>query len=97
MPIKDPEPWERLATARESKLMSQKALAEIIDVDPVSVNRWEHGNSRPDWDNLRKLSKALGVSIDYLLSNDDMGIFNAEETDTLLEAARIVQKKVIKK
>ena len=97
MPIQNPEPWERLTTARESKNMSQKALADILSVDPVSVNRWEHGNSRPDWENLRKISKALGVSIDYLLSNDDMEIFGIEETDTLLKAAKILQSKVTKK
>ena len=97
MPIQNHEPWERLTTARESKNMSQKALADILGVDPVSVNRWEHGNSRPDWENLRKISKALGVSIDYLLSNDDMEIFDADDTDTLLKAAKILQKKVTKK
>ena len=97
MPIQNPEPWKRLTTVRESKNMSQKALADILSVDPVSVNRWEHGNSRPDWENLRKISKALGVSIDYLLSNDDMEIFGIEETDTLLKAAKILQSKVTKK
>ena len=97
MPIQNPEKWVRLTMARESKEMSQKTLADILGVDPVSVNRWEHGNSRPDWENLRKISKALGVSIDYLLSNDDMEIFDAEETDTLLKAAKILQKKVTKK
>ena len=97
MPIQDPEPWERLTTARESKNMSQKALADILSVDPVSVNRWEHGNSRPDWENLRKISKALGVSIDYLLSNDDMEIFDADETATLLKAASIIKAKAAEK
>lgn len=97
MPIQNPEKWVRLTQARESKNMSQRALADIIGVDPVSMNRWEHGNSRPDWDNLRKLSKALGVTIDYLLSNDDMELFDAEETATLLNAAMIINKKVAKK
>ena len=97
MPIQNPEKWVRLTQARESKNMSQRALADIIGVDPVSMNRWEHGNSRPDWDNLRKLSKALGVTIDYLLSNDDMELFDAEETATLLHAASILSRKVVTK
>ena len=97
MPIQNPEKWARLTQARESKNMSQRALADIIGVDPVSMNRWEHGNSRPDWDNLRKLSKALGVTIDYLLSNDDMELFDAEETATLLSAAKIIKSKVTEK
>lgn len=97
MPIQNPEKWVRLTQARESKNMSQRALADIIGVDPVSMNRWEHGNSRPDWDNLRKLSKALGVTIDYLLSNDDMELFDAGETEAILNAVRILQRKVKKK
>ena len=97
MPIQNPEKWVRLTMARESKEMSQKTLADLLGVDPVSVNRWEHGNSRPDWENLRKISKALGVSIDYLLSNDDMEIFDARETQVLLEASKIIKKKVVEK
>lgn len=97
MPIQNPEKWVRLTQARESKNMSQRALADMIGVDPVSVNRWEHGNSRPDWDNLRKISMALGVTIDYLLSNDDMELFDAGETEAILNAVRILQRKVKKK
>ena len=60
--------------------MSQKALSDILGTDAVSVNRWEHGNTRPNWEYLKRISKALGVSIDYLLENDDGDFFDAEET-----------------
>lgn len=68
-----------------------------MGVDPVSVNRWEHGNSRPSWEYLGKISKALNVSIDYLLENDDGDFFNQEETESLLRAAEIIRSKVKKK
>ena len=91
------EPFTRLTTAREAAELSQKNLADVLGVDPVSVNRWEHGESRPSWEYLRKISKVLGVSIDYLLSNDEGDAFTKEETETILEAVKILQKKVKKK
>ena len=97
MPKDDRVPFKRLTTAREAAELSQKALADILGVDPVSVNRWEHGDSKPNWDYLRKISKVLGVSIDYLLSNDEGDAFTKEETETILEAVKILQKKVKKK
>ena len=41
MPKDDRVPFKRLTTAREAAELSQKALADILGVDPVSVNRWE--------------------------------------------------------
>ena len=97
MPKDDRVPFKRLTTAREAAELSQKALADILGVDPVSVNRWEHGDSKPNWDYLRKLSKVLNVSIDYLLENDAVDTFNAEETEIILRAAAILNKKIKKK
>ena len=97
MPKDDRVPFKRLTTAREAADLSQKALADILGVDPVSVNRWEHGDSKPNWDYLRKLSKVLNVSIDYLLENDAVDTFNAEETEVILRAAAILNKKIKKK
>ena len=97
MPKEVRVPFKRLTTAREAAELSQKALADILGVDPVSVNRWEHGDSKPNWDYLRKLSKVLNVSIDYLLENDAVDTFNAEETEIILRAAAILNKKIKKK
>lgn len=97
MPIQDPVPWKRMTLAREAAGLSQKALSDILGTDAVSVNRWEHGNTRPNWEYLKRISKALGVSIDYLLENDDGDFFDAEETETLLRTADIIKKKVVQK
>lgn len=97
MPIQNPEPWERMRIAREGANLSQRALGDLIGADPVSVNRWEHGNTRPSWEYLKKISKALHVSIDYLLENDDGDFFNEEETESLLRTAEIIQAKVRRK
>ena len=90
-------PFKRLTIAREAAELSQKALSDILSVDAVTVNRWEHGDSRPNWDYLRKLSKVLNVTIDYLLENDAVDTFTVEETDLILRAAAILNKKMKKK
>jgi transcriptional regulator with XRE-family HTH domain len=90
-------PFKRLTIAREAAGLSQKALSDILSVDAVTVNRWEHGDSRPNWDYLRKLSKVLSVTIDYLLENDAVDTFTVEETDLILRAAAILNKKMKKK
>ena len=97
MPREERIPFERMTAAREAANMSQKRLADILGVDPVSVNRWEHGESRPSWEILRKISETLNVSIDYLLSNDRFDAFTVEETESLLRAAEILNAKVKKK
>ena len=97
MPREERIPFERMTAAREAANMSQKRLAEILGVDPVSVNRWEHGESRPNWEILRKISEALNVSIDYLLSNDRFDTFTKEETETIRDAVSILSKKVVEK
>ena len=90
-------PFKRLTIAREAAGLSQKALSDILSVDAVTVNRWEHGDFRPNWDYLRKLSKVLNVTIDYLLENDAVDTFTVEETDLILRAAAILNKKMKRK
>ena len=97
MPKENKEPFVRLTTAREAAELSQKNLADVLGVDPVSVNRWEHGESRPSWEYLRKISKVLSVSIDYLLENDEVETFDAEETELILKAANLLNKKLRRK
>ena len=57
----------RLRRAREALRMTQKEAAEIIGVHPSTLNKYESGNSEPDFETLAKLAKFYGVSSDYLL------------------------------
>lgn len=84
-----------LETAHQSPILISTLL--WFPRNFVSVNRWEHGNSHPSWEYLRKISKTLNVSIDYLLENDDGDFFSQEETESLLRAAEIIRSKVKKK
>ena len=62
---------ERLKSTREARGLSQADLAKKTGLQPAAVSHFETGNRAPSFDNLRKLSDALGVSVDYLLCRID--------------------------
>jgi transcriptional regulator with XRE-family HTH domain len=58
---------QRIKECREVAGLSQKSLAERVDVTPSAVNQYEKGEKVPSTETLLKLAKALGVTTDYLL------------------------------
>ena len=62
---------DRLRRARESRSLSQAELAKMADLQPAAISHFETGQRAPSFDNLRKLSDALEVSVDYLLGRID--------------------------
>ncbi len=53
---------------RESKNMTQGALAEKIGVSSKTVSKWETGKGLPDISLLQPLAQALGVSVIELMN-----------------------------
>lgn len=62
---------ERIRLARQNKKMSQQQLAEKSGVYYKSISRYELGTSIPPADALKAMADILGVSADYLLSDDE--------------------------
>ena len=58
---------ERLAMYIEKAGMSQKQLAEAIEVTPTRLNYWVKDKREPDVFYIKALAKALGVTGDDLL------------------------------
>lgn len=63
---------EQLKKAREAKGMTQQTLAEKLYVTRQAVSRWECGSRYPDLIMAKKLAVFLEVSLDELLSTDEM-------------------------
>ncbi|NTV49973.1 MAG: helix-turn-helix transcriptional regulator [Geobacteraceae bacterium] len=63
----------RIKEKRQQLKLSQKELAEKIEVTPSAINQYEKGDKVPSSEKIISLAKTLGVSSDYLLgvSNDD--------------------------
>ena len=49
--------------------MTQEQLAERVMVSRQAVSRWENGETQPNTDTLKLLSKEFGVSINTLLGS----------------------------
>ena len=57
---------------RENKRLTQRQLAERVNVSEKAVSRWETGRGYPDITLLEPLAAALGVSVIELLSGEDV-------------------------
>lgn len=62
---------ENIARYRKEKGLSQEKVSEYMEVSRQAVTKWESSISKPSSDNLIKLAKLFGVSVDVLLGNDD--------------------------
>lgn len=54
---------------REERNLTQDELAEHVMVTRQAVSRWETGETQPNTDTLRLLSKEFNVSINTLLGS----------------------------
>lgn len=61
---------EKIYLCRKRAALSQDALAERLGVSRQAISKWETGESVPDTGKLLPLANALGVSLDWLLSED---------------------------
>ena len=63
---------EKLQTLRKGKGLTQDELAEALYVSRVAVSKWESGRGYPNIDSLKAISKFFSVSIDELLSSNEV-------------------------
>lgn len=61
---------ETIAKIRKEKNMTQKELAEKLNVTDKAVSKWERGASFPDISLLEPLSKILGIGMNELLTSE---------------------------
>lgn len=57
---------DKIAEVRKLNKMTQRDLAEKLNVSDKVISKWETGKSLPDVEMMMKLSRALGVSISEL-------------------------------
>ena len=58
-----------LKQLRENNHLTQDQMAEKLMVTRQAVSRWENGETQPNTDTLRLLSKEFNVSINTLLGS----------------------------
>jgi transcriptional regulator with XRE-family HTH domain len=80
---------EQLRRVRESKGMTQQTVAEHLYVSRQTVSRWECGERYPDLIMAKKLASFLEVSLDALLSEDEMR--------KAVQKSAVIEKPIVKK
>lgn len=63
---------EKIQELRKQKGLTQEALAEALYVSRTAISKWESGRGYPSIDSLKALAQFFGVSIDALLSGDEL-------------------------
>ena len=69
---------EKLQELRKSRGLTQEELAEALFVSRTAISKWESGRGYPSIDSLKEISSYFSVSIDDLLSGEQL-IFIAEK------------------
>jgi transcriptional regulator with XRE-family HTH domain len=62
---------DRIREARASKGWKQRELASEVEVEPITVSRWERGATTPDLDVLRLVAGATGKPLSYFVADDE--------------------------
>lgn len=73
----------RLKELRQEKKLTQKELADKINVSKITVLRWENGERQIKPEKAKKLADYFGVSVGYLLGYDDNDFEKQIRIDTL--------------
>ena len=60
---------ENIKKLRKAKRMTQKEVANQLNVTPQTISKWERNISYPDLDMLVRLSQLFHISTDALLGN----------------------------
>lgn len=69
---------EKLIQLRKKSGWSQEELADQLQVSRQSVSKWEGAQSMPDLERLVQMSRLFGVSVDYLLKDEQEEVEYAE-------------------
>ena len=78
---------EKLQELRRKKGLTQDELAEKLYVSRTAVSKWESGRGYPSIESLKIMSKFFSVTVDELLSSDE--IITIAEEDGIKRENRI--------
>lgn len=80
---------ERIREARAAKGWKQKHLAAEVEVEPITVSRWERGATTPDLDVLGLVAEATGKPVSYFVGGE--GEPQASDSSGLDKAAARIE------
>lgn len=82
---------ENILKLRKEKGYSQEQLGEFVNVTQQTISNWELGETAPNPEQLKQLSKVFSVSVDELLDNDIKHILEKKISNTEKLAGMIIK------
>ena len=73
---------EKLQTLRKQRGLTQEELAASLYVSRTAVSKWESGRGYPNLDSLKAIAVFFEVSVDDLLSGEQVLTLARQETET---------------
>jgi transcriptional regulator with XRE-family HTH domain len=92
MATRNPQLGERIREARASKGWKQRELASEVEVEPITVSRWERGATTPDLDVLRLVAEATGKPLGYFVADEPGGAAAAGADASARKLERAAEK-----
>lgn len=84
--------FHKLITDRRKELnMTQKELAQMLNVSDKTISKWETGRSYPDMYLLKPLAKSLQMDMSALLEIDEMNEHPINQTAEIKDDHRLIQ------
>ena len=59
---------EIISTLRREKGMTQKELADMLNITDKAVSKWERGMACPDTHTIPRVAEILGISVEELMN-----------------------------
>lgn len=84
---------QNISHYRKQKGITQEQLAEICNVSPQAVSKWENDVSCPDITLLKPLARVFGISVDKLLDDGASPATTLSENET--EKGKVLKIRVV--
>ena len=78
---------EKLQELRKQRGLTQEELAETLYVSRAAISKWESGRGYPNIESLKAIAKFFSVSIDSLLSGEEL--LSLAEEDTAQKTSQV--------
>ena len=83
-----------IAECRKKQNLTQMQLAEKLGITDKAISKWERGIAMPDTSLMLDLCSLLKISVNELLSGEELGMDEKEKREELLlEMAKEIEKK----
>lgn len=80
---------DKIIKLRKDNNLSQEEFGNKINVSRQAISKWENGESNPEIDKIKEISKFFNVSYEYLLNND----IDTQEIK-IEESSKVKKKKI---